>query len=230
MLIKPGTLIALYLLVLFCAIACIDNSAKKMNKEVFFNPSYSLPIGPAQIVAKNIINSSNFQNIDTSIDSDTIGYFWYDSVFYNDGPGYFDTLVIENFDFSTISDKLDIAKSLMIRLNVTNGFPTDILTQLYFDNGNNVVLDSLFNSGYLRIISASINSDGNVTNPSVLRNYDTYLNRSEIDLLKQARNVKLFIRIELRHNDIEYIKLYPYYTIDLDLALRIELDMNLGDI
>ena len=228
--IKKGTLTGLYLSILFCTIACIDQSVKNIDKDVYFNPTYSLPIGPMEVIAKDIINTTNLQIYDSSVASDTTSYFWYDSILYNDGPGYFDTIITRSFDFSTISDKLDLARSLMLRLNITNGFPTDLLMQVYFGDGNIVAIDSLFNAGYLRIDAASINSDGVVTNPFILRNYDTYLDRSEIDRLKLARNVTVFIRVGLRNNNVKYVKLFPNYRIDLDLALRIELYMNLGDI
>lgn len=229
MLIKSVALKSLLIVILLCSVKCIDKSVYDVSKNVYFIPSYSLPIGPAQVVAKNIINSTNFQTIDTATARDTTGYFWYDSVFYDAKPGYIDTIIDEKFDFSTLSDKLNLTKSLMIRLNVSNGFPADIFVQLYFNNESNQVVDSLFNSGYLKIVSASVNTQGNVTNPSILNNYDTYLDRSEIDRLILARDLRLFIRVETKHSGTPYIKLYPEYRIDLDLAFRIELDMNLGD-
>lgn len=228
--IKKGILIGLYFSILFCTIACIDESVKNIDKAVYLNPSYSLPIGPIEVIAKEIINTTNFQIYDSSVAADTTGYFWYDSVLYNDSPGYFDTTIVRSFDFSSISDKLDLAKSLMLRLNAANGFPTDILTQLYFGDGNGFVLDSLFSAGKLRIPAASTNSNGDVISPSVLRNYDTYFDRAKINRLKLARSVIIFTCIELRKDNVEYIKLFPFYRIDLDFALRIELDMNLGDI
>jgi len=201
-----------------------------VNKNVYFNPSYSLPIGPTQIIARNIFNSTNFHLVDTTGITDSVGYFWYDSNFYDARPGYFDTMVVKKYDFSTLSSKLKVAKSLMIRLNVINGFPADIFVQLYFDNEGNQVIDSLFNSGALKIASAAVNTLSVVTNPFILNNYDTYLDRSEIDHLILARDLRLFIRIETKNEGIPYIKFYPDYKIDLDLALRIELEMNLGDI
>jgi hypothetical protein len=215
--------------ILLCSVACIDNSVKDINKKVYFNPTYSLPIGPAQITARSIINSYHFHPIDTSTVPDNVGYFWYDSSFYDASPGYVDTLITKNFDFNSLRSKLDIAKSLMFRLNVSNGFPSDILVQLYFGGAGNNLLDSLFDPGYLRIASASVDKDRIVTNPFILKNYDTYFDSTRIARLKLAQFVRLFVRVETQKTDVPYIKLYPDYKVDLDLAFRIELLMNLGD-
>jgi hypothetical protein len=227
---KSGAFICLSLSILFASFSCIDESAKNIDSEVYFSPSYSLPIGQIQIVPEDIVGSNYFQNIDTSVVSDTISYFWYDSAFYEAGPGYYDTIVSRAFDFSTISDRLDATTSLMIRLNVINDFPTEMFVQLYFNDGNNNVLDSLFDSGYVRIDPAPVDNQGNITGPSLLRNYDTYLDRSEIDMLTQVRNLNIYIRVGIINNNIEFVKLYPNYKIDLNLAFRIGLNMNLGDI
>jgi hypothetical protein len=227
---RTGLINGILTAILMSSMACIDNSAKHINNSVYFNPSYSLPIGPAAITAGKIFNSNHFQKVDTSAIDDTVGFFLYDSAFYDAKPGYVDTTISKYFDFSTLSDKLDVTKSLMIRLNVINGFPTTILVQLYFENGNQQTLDSLVISGPLKIESANSNSEGIVTSPFILNNYDTYLDRSEIEMLKQVRVLRLFVRVETINPDVPFIKLYPDYRIDLDLALRIELDMNLGDI
>ncbi len=214
---------------IFC-LSCIDKSVENINNSVFFNPTYSLPIGPVQFTAKDIINSSGFKLIDTSKVSDTTGYFWYDSAFYNDNYGYFDTVILIDFTFSSISDKLDETKSLMIRLNITNGFPTNLFTQMYFGDANNLVIDSLFTNGFLKIPSADVNDNGEVANPFLLRNFDTYLSQGKIQTLKKVQYVHLFIRVVTKKRNGSYVKLYPTYTIRTDIAIRIELYMNLGDI
>jgi hypothetical protein len=101
---------------------------------------------------------------------------------------------------------------------------------LYFSDGNNEVLDSLFDDGLLRIEAAKINEEGLVADPAVLRNFDTYLDETEVDMLQQVQRLLLYVRINTSQQDVDYVKLYPDYRIDLHLALRAELEMNLNDL
>jgi hypothetical protein len=46
--------------------------------------------------------------------------------------------------------------------------------------------------------------------------------------LQQVQRLFLYIRINTSQQDVDYVKLYPNYRIDLHLAFRAELEMNLN--
>lgn len=125
-----------------------------------------------------------------------------------------------------LMDTLDIelpereyVESAQLKLKVENQLPVDVKLQLYFLDMNSQVIDSLFTTSDNIIVSGVIDQSGKVVSPG------TRLSIVELNKLKYDRiapSTKVLVRGELAtsKNATESVKIYSYYTLQLQLALK----------
>ena len=121
------------------------------------------------------------------------------------------------FEFEDI-DKLQY---LQFNIDITNNFPVEAITQVYFINSSNNVLDSLLNPLQTAVVAATPGPppDYLVTHPE--RKYLTVIfNKSRIHNLVGVK--KLFINACLNsyNSNTDIVKIYSFYKLDVKLSVR----------
>jgi hypothetical protein len=139
--------------------------------------------------------------------------------------GYASGFVVQDtIDFS-IGD-INELESVIFRLNVSNGFPINAYTQVYFTDENYNVLDSLIQNFQNRIIeSADLASDGRTTIPTK-RMTDESFAGSRMQHLFDAKKVIIHGELTTKDAPLTMIDLYDDYKLDFKLGVRSKLRID----
>lgn len=205
--------------------ACLEDFNKDSDP-LLYTPSYSIPIGPLNYTLNDIMppEALDIPILDTSIIGDTIPLIIYDdSLFFENPVTGHDTIFTGSMNLSSISTNMEYARSLMFRIDYANQIPTDLYIQLYFYNGTQL-LDSLFEDGWLQIANATPDQDGVNTIPVTGRE-EVYIDSSRIENFLQLTNYALSIHVQTYSEGLDIIHVYSFYSLDLQLALRAELQI-----
>jgi hypothetical protein len=206
--------------------SCVDNF--NSNKEtVYYNPSFSLPIGPLSYSLDEIMPKAALGlPIPDSImwtDSVLIPLIIYDdSLFFPTPEDGYNTIFIEPIDFQSLTNQWEHIRSLMFRVNYANGLPVNVATQLYFLNDGNLIIDSLYLEGKTWIQSASLDGNGIVEVP-FLTTTDTPIDSARIDHIIAASQLQIYLFLETYNESIDTLRVYSNYHFDLQLGVRAEL-------
>lgn len=116
--------------------------------------------------------------------------------------------------------------SLAFRLNISNGFPVNARTQLYFTDDNYNILDSLFTTSQDRIIeSAEIDVNGRVTIPTV-RSADEVFEGIRLQHLFSAKKILVRGIINTKDAPTTVVQIYDDYKLDFKLGIRTKLKIT----
>ena len=129
------------------------------------------------------------------------------------------------FDIKDTSD-LDV-ESVTIRIFVTNGFPIDVNTQIYFLDEARVKIDSLINPAQTLIASAApVDGSGRVIAPTSTSS-DNKLNKLQWKQITQrCRYMSIVSNLESAPNGTD-VKIFSDYTLGVKLAMRAKLNVDL---
>ncbi len=121
---------------------------------------------------------------------------------------------------------IDMLKAITFRLNVSNGFPMHVHTQVYFVDDNLTMLDSLFTDSQDRILeSADIDANGKVTTPTV-RSADETFDESRLPNLFNAKKVIIKGVIDTKDAPTTSVEIYDDYKLDFKLGVRTKLKID----
>jgi hypothetical protein len=204
-------------------ISCLDNFNRDLDT-VYYNPSYSVPIGPLEYSLGQIMPpEALIPLLDTSFLADTIPLIVYNDSFFFINPklGY-DTTFIEPVNLDMLGDYSDYIVSLMIRSNITNNIPTELSLQIYLLDGDNNRTDSVYKEGKVRIRMPDINQEGVITEP-YFETIDTYLDQEEIDNLLQTSAIESYIYLKTYDGNTRVLHVWSSNGIGLQLAIRAEI-------
>ena len=201
---------------------CMKDKIESISDSVLINSSYSLPIGTVIYKVNDYFEAL-----------DTIHIPWPDSVAYNDTiyPNILDTISkfdIKNFDFANLGGDVNKVKSITLHVIIQNGFPTKVLSQVYFTD-NQYETDSIFSGGMEVISPATLNQDEKVTEPNV-QIRDILLPQNMIDNLSNYTNIEIYGKVLTKRPDIKIVKFYSDYELRIHIGIRIELEYNLNEL
>jgi hypothetical protein len=213
----------LFLLVFLLMTGCIDENIFRVSEDVEITPSYSLPIGP---VSYNI--NEYFETLDT------VSLAWPDSLYYNDVlyPTYLLYITrfdINLYDFNSLFNDMNRIEKVMFRLVVSNGYPTMTVAQLYFTGDDGIPVDSAFADGPHELQPAAIDDDGIVTAPyeEIL---DVPMSSYFVQNMGNIRHIIIKSIFYTTRPDIKHVKFYSDYAFHVNIAVRIQLHLNTGEI
>lgn len=107
-----------------------------------------------------IANRNNFIVEDSKLEADIVIEFPLWGYIYN-----FKTQDTSKVDFPSTFKKYDPLKRAMLRVEIDNGFPFEMYSQVYLADANYVILDSLLNGDSQQLLlPAEVDNNGRVTN------------------------------------------------------------------
>ena len=130
------------------------------------------------------------------------------------------------YEFTENIEEID---SILIRSNITNGFPVDAWIQVYLTDANYNILDSLFPSIDENIVSSGeVNSLGRVDKP-ISKITDVTYSQSRVANLTQAKHTILAGRLKSANDGKENVKIYDEYQISLKIGMMAFGAVKLGE-
>ncbi len=162
-------------------------------------------------VTQNFLEDSSRLNIDVRVELPLYGY----------AGG----LVVQD----TVDFKLDDVKEIewaIFRINITNGFPVDANTQIYFLDSTSVILDSLISPPEQIINAGLIDLATGIVNQPTLKTTDEYFSKARLKNIYNAK--KIVIRGILNsYNVPTLVKIYSDYILDVRLGVKAQLNMDI---
>jgi hypothetical protein len=219
----PHGKISLFFLVLLTITGCIDENILRVSEDVEITPSYSLPLGPLAYDINDYLEGL-----------DTVNFPWPDSLYYNDTlyPSYRSYLTrfdINLYNFNSLSNNFDRVENVMFRLIVSNGYPTRTITQVYFADGNRTFVDSAFSGGPYVLQPAAIDAEGIVTAPYE-EIVDVTMSPYFVQNMGNIRHIIVETTIYTTRPDIPQVKFYTSYAYRINIAVRVQLRLNTGEL
>ncbi len=213
-------------IILVVLTACVEDFRQERDN-MYYTPTYSVPIGPLSYQLDEIMS---YLSLDSLI-TDTLEIppsgadrvlAYDDTLFYVNPIQGHDTTISFNYDFSLLPQEEQYIQSAMLRVNYANGLPLRIAHQYYMFDGNDVLLDSLYDEGLVWIPSAQVDDMGNVVSPTPGRT-ETYFDSTEVRTLLQTSHFDLFLYLETYSEGTDTLWVYSDQIIDLQLAVRTDL-------
>ena len=136
-----------------------------------------------------------------------------------------DTTTIDNGD-DTYTNTSDI-KSITINLNSDNGFPVDVMLQLYMLDSMNNIIDSVFKSDGHLVAAAPIGPAPDYRVTAKQHNLAKIpLNETQINNYNKAVSLVLSAHATTIDSGTKIVKLYSDYSVYMEVAAKVELETN----
>jgi hypothetical protein len=207
---------------LWLASSCISSDLLNISDSLETEASYSLPAG-----------SYTFDINDYLENLDTVTVAWPDSLYFNNQlfPNMADAVQFSAssaFDFNLMPHAGEEIQSIELVVVVSNGYPTDLNAQVYFESGDPSLLpDSAFADGPRTVQGAAINADGVVTGPS----HQVFAIPMPADFLNRFSSyaaIRVAGELETRKTGVEKPRFFTEYKVFVHVGYRIAVKINTG--
>ncbi len=117
-------------------------------------------------------------------------------------------------------------KSFILQLETENGLPLEVSTQVYFLDGNDAPLDSLFNEQNWNILPSGIVDDDGKVIRTTYNMVEVPLSESQIDNLFIAEKIMVKIMVETTDQGTRDIKFYSINSLGFKLGAKAEVSVT----
>jgi hypothetical protein len=214
----------------FLFIACIDENVRNISEELEINSSYSIPIGDVTYSINEYFEMLDFYGLDTiqTLPGDSIDLVEYEDSIYNNVRYVVDTLIYNEFDFSSLGDDLDKISAITFVSIISNDFPTETKVQVYFADESMSIIDSLFSDGPYSLPPPDLDNEGMPIDhpPDIIV---TPVSQYLIENLADVRRIITYGYVRTLRPDIDISKFYSYYILSIHIAARIELEFSTSE-
>lgn len=116
-------------------------------------------------------------------------------------------------------EDLEQADSALIRIVTNNGFPVDASIQLFFEDAQGNVLETLVEDVKQIADAATVDADGNVIAPaqSVA---EIGIDKSKIDVLSQATQMRLYTVLSTSEEGQKDVRFYADYELETKVGIK----------
>ena len=213
--VRKGLLSFTIILVMLLSYSCLKDMPESMPEGLVWDPELALPLG---------VDSFGL-NLDGGVDSILLEL---DSL--TGLPEWIEQQVVVmegymDFDLSTINHNLDQINRMLLRVNVYNGFPNEVLTQAYFVDDQDQILDSMFSEGYLPVPAGTVVGAGETINPAHGRQ-DAIFDKQRLESLLDATRLNMQAILQNPKVDTALIPYYPGYLIHVDVGGMLDVTVD----
>ncbi|MFH0758553.1 MAG: hypothetical protein V2B15_14795 [Bacteroidota bacterium] len=209
---KALTFITGFLVVLS---SCMKDKPGSLPGELQWNPELAFPLGEESF---GLNAASGFDTTRFNLDTVTGLPIWVGDL----------KVVMEGripLDLTSLSENIDDLNRVLFRVNIWNGFPHEALTQAYFLDIDQNLIDSMFSGGAIPVPPGKLIGNGETIDPSLVRK-DAVFDRDQIARLQYATEIML--RATFLNPDVDSA-LYDYYRsyhIVVDIGIMADLTFN----
>lgn len=209
--------------ILCLASACIDKDILNISDSIETVASYSLPAG---------VYSANINDYLVSLD--TITMPTPDSLYFNNTlyPNIADAVLFSAgspFDFNLMPNAGEEIQSIEVVVVVSNGYPTDLSAQVYFDAGDPFASDSAFAGGPRTVSAATLNTEGLVVSPAH-EVFTIPMPQTFIEDFTSLSQIRIAGQLDTRRSGNGNVRFYSDYKIIIHVGYRIVLKINTGNL
>jgi len=170
---------------------------------------------PSGIYTPNFVLDTSRFKVDVEMEMPLFGRAW-------------DFIIEDTVDFTF--EKIEELVYINFKINITNGFPVDSKIQIVITDSLYNPLDSLFPTAQYVIQSANMGPapDYKVTTP-VHKYTEVNLSQTRLTNLTNARKMLIIATLNTKNNGNDIVKFYSDYMIDVRMAARAQLKVNLNN-
>ena len=112
----------------------------------------------------------------------------------------------------------NVVTQLQLNLKTVNELPFDILVQIYLEDTNQAILDSVFDNQGVVLAPAQIDSDGKLLLIPEDENSSTFDNE-KINILDSVAYLRVKSQMLVANEGEAFVKVYATYSLDYELSL-----------
>lgn len=195
--------------------SCMKDKPEEFPQKLVWNPELAVPIG---IDSFGMNAESGFDTTLFETNPLTGLPLWVDER----------VIIMERnmeFDLNSVDEYIDSVDQVLFRLNLSNGFPEEAMTQAYFLNSENEAIDSMFSEGPLPVRGGTPIGEGADINPSLVRK-DVTFSSERIKPLEEA--IEIIFRTVLSNQEIDstLIPYYPAYSFEIEIGMMADFSLE----
>lgn len=134
----------------------------------------------------------------------------------------------ETLDFSTDLNQ-DVVTYMEMNLKSVNELAIKMVMQVFFEDENHVVLDSLFDNLGVYLGPAEIGSDGKLIKATENENGSTF-DEDKLGILDEIVFMRVRAGMHASKGDSLFVKIYASYALNYEMALEVHTKINTGDL
>ncbi len=132
-----------------------------------------------------------------------------------------DFVLIDTIPFKLDQTISSDVESALLRTYNSNGFPIDVLIQVYFVDSLYTKLDSLVVPNQLILKSANVNASGVVTSPTE-KIYDAVVTNTRLQKIKKSKYMLIKAIANTTYGGTN-VKIYSTYKLDVKMGLQVQI-------
>jgi len=137
-------------------------------------------------------------------------------------------VIKDTIDFP--SEAFENVHTATLRSIITNEFPIECGVQMYFLDGSNAVIDSLFSTGYEQIVpSSTIDGNGELVSASAPKTTDMSVDATMVEKLKAAKYIVVATTLATSNNGTQAAKFYSTYKMNVKLGILAKVNIDLKE-
>lgn len=126
------------------------------------------------------------------------------------------------FDAGLENDKVTYLK---ISFRTVNEMPLEMDLQIYLEDANQVVLDSVFDNLGIIVEPSQVDSDGKLITASEDDNSSTF-DADKIGMLKDVAYLRVKSKMAALKEEVDFVKIYAAYSLDFELSISTNVRLN----
>lgn len=134
----------------------------------------------------------------------------------------------ETLDFSTDLNQ-DVVTYMEMNLKSVNELAIKMVMQVFFEDENHVVLDSLFDNLGVYLGPAEVGSDGKLIKATENENGSTF-DEDKLGILDEIVFMRVRAGMHASKGDSLFVKIYASYALNYEMALEVHTKINTGDL
>ena len=134
----------------------------------------------------------------------------------------------ETVDFSGELDQ-DVVTFFQLTVNSVNELAIRMALQVFMEDENHVVIDSLFDGRGVILEPAQVDSDGKLIQATEDENSST-LEEDEISIINDVAFLRFRVGMHAAKGEEEYVKIYASYALSYEMSFEANAVLNSGDL
>jgi len=206
--------VLLMLAIVLLVVSCTKN-IEPLPDAVKLNTSFSLPVGSGEVSLSKTLETLGVPSV--NLTENVPEWATYGVVYYAD------TLPL---NLTEVYDNAEFINYLMIRTNIWNDFPLGGFAQVYFLDGSDSVIDSLYNERVT--VPAAEHYDDGVVVGTKFESFRTEFSKARIELLSDAHKVVIYSGLIVTNEGVteSNINYFDRYKLKVQVALRVDFSFN----
>ena len=183
----------------------------KISDEVEIEPELVFPLINGSMTMDNVaevLDPSDY----TLVDDDGLSYY----LVYGDTIYLVEETVESDFDDGDLN--ADVVTGVQISMRTVNELAIQIELQVYLEDENHVVLDSLFDNNGVVLNPAQIDSDGKLIQAAEDENGATF-DSDKIEMLNNVAYTRISWRMISANEGEDFVKIYAAYTVAYEMSI-----------